>query len=170
MSLYYNLVFRTSHLVSGRGEVLGTRLALLIQLNNFDCFSQESTNCRAPTYCRNQWNQCPGRVVVRDAIITSVVIPPWKSMISLIGVKYKLMSHLASPLLQPHLLRILFWEEFYSIFFRVAVAIENQINFKSYQRCFVNGISRKRKPLIVPKTQKTGKPRQLSVSITIKAQ
>ena len=83
---------------------------------NFDWFSLESTNCRAPTYCRNQWNQCPGRVVVRDAIITSVVTLPWKSMISLIVVKYKLMSHLASPLLQPHLLRILFKEEFYFIF------------------------------------------------------
>ena len=32
MSLYYNLVLRTSHLASDRGEVLGTRLALLIKL------------------------------------------------------------------------------------------------------------------------------------------
>ena len=32
MSLHYNLVLRTSHLASDRGEVLGTRLALSIKL------------------------------------------------------------------------------------------------------------------------------------------
>lgn len=32
VSLYYNLVPRTSHFASDRGEVLGTRLALLIKL------------------------------------------------------------------------------------------------------------------------------------------
>ena len=76
-------------------------------------------------------------------------------MISFIFVKYKLMSHLASPLLQPHLLRILFRQEFYFIFPGLLVAIENQINLKSHQRCFVKGVSRKRKPLVVSKTQTT---------------
>ena len=32
MSLYYNLDPRTFHLASGRGEVLGTRLALWVKL------------------------------------------------------------------------------------------------------------------------------------------
>ena len=61
------------------------------------------------------------------------------------------MSHLASPSLQPHLLRILIREEFYFIFPGLLVGIENQINFKIHQRCFV--VSRKRKPLAVSKTQ-----------------
>ena len=76
-------------------------------------------------------------------------------MISFIFVKYKLMSHLASPLLQPHLLRILLREEFYFIFPGLPVAIENQINLKSQQRCFDKGVSRKRKPLVVSKTHTT---------------
>ena len=43
MSLYYNLVPRTSHLASGRGEPLGTRLALLIKLTEISIDFLEKT-------------------------------------------------------------------------------------------------------------------------------